>query len=124
MYKRISVRVEDSYGKVIKNIKGGGKPMKEISTSELQERLEKGEELHLIDVREAMEVAMGTIPGAVNIPLGTIPERLQELKPTTPYILICRSGNRSGHAAAFLEAQGYDVTNLVGGMIEWEGEVI
>lgn len=98
--------------------------MKEISTAELQNRLQSGEKLHLIDVREAEEVAAGMIPGAVHMALGTIPERLQELEPSTPYILICRSGNRSGHAAQYLEMQGYNVTNLVGGMLEWEGETI
>ena len=97
--------------------------MKEITTTELQEKLENGETLHMIDVREDDEVATGIVPGAIHIPLGEIPERMAELDKATPYVLICRSGGRSGRAAEFLQAQGYDVTNMVGGMLDWHGEV-
>jgi len=97
--------------------------MKEITTAELEQKLENGETLHMIDVREDDEVAAGMIPGAIHIPLGEVPERLEELDKATPYILICRSGGRSGRAAEFLQAQGYDVTNMVGGMLNWQGEV-
>lgn len=96
--------------------------MKEITAEALQERLEKGEELHLIDVREADEVAEGMIPGAVHIPLGEVAERAGELDQQTPYIMICRSGGRSGRATEYLTAEGYDVTNMVGGMLDWDGE--
>lgn len=96
--------------------------MKEITTAELQGKLENGDTLHMIDVREADEVAVGIIPGAIHIPLGELPERLGELDQSTPYVFICRSGGRSGRAAEFLEAQGYDATNMVGGMLDWQGE--
>ena len=97
--------------------------MKEISTTEVQQRLEAGEKLHLIDVREVEEVQAGHISGIVNIPLGLLEFRMHELDKKTPYIMVCRSSARSGQATAFLEAQGYDVTNMVGGMLAWEGEV-
>ena len=97
--------------------------MKEISTTEVQRRLEAGEPLNLIDVREVAEVQEGHIPGIVNIPLGTLPERVNELDKNKPYIMICRSSARSGQATAFLESQGFDATNMVGGMLAWEGEV-
>lgn len=97
--------------------------MKQISAKEVQERLEKGEKLNIIDVREVAEVQMGHIPGMVNIPLGLIEFRLQDLDKNTPYIMVCRSSARSGQATAFLDAQGFDVTNMVGGMMAWEGEV-
>ena len=97
--------------------------MKEISTTEVQRRLEAGEKLNLIDVREVEEVQDGHIPGIVNIPLGLLEFRMHELDKNTPYIMVCRSSARSGRATAFLEAQGYDVTNMVGGMLAWEGEV-
>ncbi|MGN7386288.1 rhodanese-like domain-containing protein [Sporosarcina sp. SAFN-015] len=97
--------------------------MKEITTADLQQKLENGESLHMIDVREDEEVAAGIVPGAIHIPLGEIPERMAELDKATPYVLICRSGGRSGRAAEFLEAQGYDVTNMVGGMLDWHGDV-
>ncbi|MCG7335415.1 rhodanese-like domain-containing protein [Sporosarcina sp. ACRSM] len=95
--------------------------MKEITTTEVQERLEKGETLHLVDVREADEVAEGIIPGAIHIPLGEVPTRMEELDKSKPYIFICRSGGRSGRATDFLTEEGYDVTNMVGGMLAWEG---
>ncbi|MFD1203710.1 MULTISPECIES: rhodanese-like domain-containing protein [Sporosarcina] len=97
--------------------------MKEITTDDLLQKLDNGETLNLIDVREDDEVATGMISGAIHIPLGEIPERMEELDKATPYVLICRSGGRSGRAAEFLEAQGYDVTNMVGGMLDWKGEV-
>jgi len=97
--------------------------MKEIPTIEVQRRLEVGEKLNLIDVREVAEVQGGHIPGIVNIPLGLLEFRMHELDKNTPYIMVCRSSARSGQATAFLEAQGYDVTNMVGGMLAWEGDI-
>lgn len=97
--------------------------MKEITTIKVQEYLESGEQLHLIDVREAAEVQEGHIPGIVNIPLGTLPERLNELDKSKSYIIVCRSGSRSGQATAFLEAEGFNAANMTGGMLAWEGEV-
>ncbi|WP_397538269.1 rhodanese-like domain-containing protein [Rummeliibacillus pycnus] len=97
--------------------------MKEISTKEVQRRLEAGEQLNLIDVREVQEVQAGHIPGIVNIPLGLIEFRMHELDRDKPYIMVCRSSARSGQATAFLESQGYEVKNMVGGMLEWEGAV-
>lgn len=96
--------------------------MKEISTIELQEMLNAGETPNLVDVREDDEVAEGMIPGAVHIPMGNIVERIAEFNKTEPYIFICRSGGRSGQVTEYLEEQGYDVTNMAGGMLEWEGE--
>ncbi len=97
--------------------------MKSMTTSELQAKMEAGEAVHLIDVREVDEVAAGHIPGIVNIPLGLLEFRMHELDKNKSYIMVCRSGGRSGQATAFLEAQGYDVTNMSGGMLEWAGEV-
>lgn len=97
--------------------------MNEISTEQLQVKLVAGEQLNLIDVREVEEVADGHIPGIVNIPLGLLEFRMHELDKNKPYIMICRSGGRSGQATAFLASQGYDVTNMVGGMLDWAGDV-
>lgn len=96
--------------------------MKEISTSEVKERLENGETLHLIDVRETEEVALGMIPGCVHIPLGEITERTSELNKANSYILICQAGGRSAMAGQYLEKEGFDVTNMVGGMADWTGK--
>lgn len=97
--------------------------MKSISTEQLQAKLAAGEKLQLIDVREVEEIKEGHIPGIIHIPLGLLEFRMHELDKNTPYIMICRSGGRSGQATAFLESYGYDVTTMTGGMLEWKGEV-
>jgi rhodanese-related sulfurtransferase len=96
--------------------------MDHITAEELQRKLESGEKLNLIDVREIDEVAQGKIPGAVHIPLGAIQVRIGELDKDKEYILICRSGGRSSFAGSFLENQGFKVTNMDGGMLTWTGE--
>ena len=96
--------------------------MKEITPVEVKDLLESGEQLNLVDVREDDEVAEGIIPGAIHIPLGEVAERVGELDKSKPYIIICRSGGRSGRATEFLEDAGYDAANMTGGMLEWEGE--
>lgn len=75
----------------------------------------------LVDVREPEEVAEGTLPDSVNIPVGDLPTRVAELDAAKPVILFCRSGGRSSNAAEFLVASGFvDVTNLEGGMLAWD----
>ncbi len=79
-----------------------------------------GSSIQLVDVREADEVAQGTLPEAVHIPMGDIPVRMGELDPTKPTLLLCRSGARSGSVGQFLVQNGFsDVTNLTGGMLAW-----
>jgi len=97
--------------------------MKTITTVEVQEKLAAGEKLNLIDVREVDEVEAGKIPGITHIPLGLLEFRMNELDKKVPYIMVCRSGGRSGQATAFLEQQGFDVANMNGGMLNWTGEV-
>ena len=71
-----------------------------------------------IDVREPVEVADGTLPGTINIPLATLPGRIGDLDPARPTVVLCRSGGRSAQACEFLTANGFtDVVNLAGGML-------
>ncbi|GKW44833.1 rhodanese-like domain-containing protein [Planococcus sp. NCCP-2050] len=98
--------------------------MKSITTDELQELVEKGEEIYLIDVREDEEVAYGMVPGAKHIPLGQLPERLDELEAGTAVHVICKAGGRSAMACDFLESNGIETINIEGGMMNWNGEVI
>ena len=70
----------------------------------------------LIDVREEEEVATGTLPGAISIPLGQILFHVGDFDPQVPIALLCRSGNRSGQAAARLADLGFIANNLTGGM--------
>jgi len=97
--------------------------MKEITAKEVQERLEKGEQLKIIDVREALEVQEGHIPGVTNIPLSLLEFRMHELDKNQPFIIVCHSGSRSSLATQYLESHGFDVTNMAGGMLAWEGEI-
>ncbi|GBD16171.1 Thiosulfate sulfurtransferase GlpE [bacterium HR26] len=74
----------------------------------------------IVDVREPHEWRAGHIPGAVHIPLDQLATRLGELDAEREIILVCRSGNRSAHAAALLQQAGCRrVYNLSGGLIAW-----
>lgn len=91
-----------------------------IDAEQLKTRLDAGEKLNLIDVREAEEIAQGMIPGAVHLPLGLVPQRLDEIPREEEVIFICRSGYRSDQACQYLTSLGYKgATNLVGGMLAW-----
>ncbi|MEK3722040.1 rhodanese-like domain-containing protein [Paenibacillus sp. FSL H8-0034] len=95
--------------------------MESITPEQLKARLNHNEKLHIIDVREPEETALGVIPGAVLIPLMQIPERLDEIPLDQETILVCRSGGRSGKAYDYLQAQGYtNLKNLTGGMLAWD----
>ena len=97
--------------------------MQTMTTTEVQQAIESGAALKLIDVREVEEVEAGHIPGIINIPLSVLETRMPELDKSEKYIVVCRSGKRSGMATQLLESHGFDVTNMVGGMLEWQGEV-
>ncbi|WP_163536146.1 rhodanese-like domain-containing protein [Gracilibacillus sp. YIM 98692] len=97
--------------------------MRTYTAKEVEKRLEAGEKLNLLDVREAEEVKEGKISKATNIPLGVLEFRLNELDKSKEYVVVCRSGGRSAKAVYFLENQGYDAINMTGGMLDWEGHV-
>jgi rhodanese-related sulfurtransferase len=97
--------------------------MQNITAEELKARLDAGEQLHIIDVREPHENAEFNIGGTL-IPLGKVQsmqiDELEDLK-EEELIIYCRSGNRSGQACMFLDAMGFKNTkNLVGGMLGWQ----
>ncbi len=97
--------------------------MENISVSEVKSRLQAGENIHLVDVREPEENAEFNI-GGILLPLGKIQsletEPIDDLK-NEELILYCRSGNRSAQACMFLEMTGFsNVKNLAGGMNEWK----
>jgi rhodanese-related sulfurtransferase len=76
------------------------------------------EGLRVLDVRERAEWVHGHIEGAVHVPLSELPERLAEV-PAEQTLVVCKVGGRSARAVAWLRAQGRDVVNLDGGMLEW-----
>jgi len=91
-----------------------------ITVEELKSRLDAGERIHLIDVREDEEVAQGIIPGALHLPLGQVPQQLDAIPKEEEVVFICRSGYRSDQACQYLASIGYKgVTNMIGGMLAW-----
>ena len=104
--------------------RGDGDSVEEISPADLKRRLDAGEALDIIDVREPSEWAICRIEGARHLPLGSLAERLPELDPARTYVLQCRSGSRSARAAVMLRQAGFPrVLNLRGGVLAWAREV-
>ena len=97
--------------------------MNVITTEQLLQKIEAGEEISVIDVRESDEVAAGIIPGAKHIALGQIDNSMDQLDKLVPHYIVCKAGGRSAMACEILEDNGYDVTNIAGGMMDWDGEV-
>ena len=95
-----------------------------ISAIELKKRLDAGEKLCVIDVREPDEFATCKIPGAILIPLQTLPERFNEIDRTATIVLQCHHGRRSLMALEFLREKGFaNLINLTGGIDAWSCEV-
>ena len=92
-----------------------------ISMQDFYEKY-NNEELIILDVRENHEYEAGHIPSAKNFPLSTLGIELTRLDKNQKYYVICQAGGRSAKAYYFLETQGFDVTNIEGGMNNWPGE--
>jgi rhodanese-related sulfurtransferase len=88
----------------------------EIDIDTFAARREAGDPV--LDVREADEYAEGHVPGAVHIPLGDLPARVDEV-PSGRVLVICKMGGRSMKAAELLAPLGHDVTNVAGGTMAW-----
>lgn len=98
----------------------------EITVADLKARLDRGERPTLIDVREPYEWEIANLEqyGAKMIPLMQLESRTSELDPENEIILYCRSGSRSGNAAAYLKQSGFSrVLNLKGGILAWGREI-
>jgi rhodanese-related sulfurtransferase len=97
--------------------------MKTISVEDLKAKLDAGEKINLVDVREPHEHAAFNI-GGILLPLGKVQvletDDIDHLKNETVYVY-CRSGNRSGQACLMLEPYGFkDIVNVSGGMLAWQ----
>jgi rhodanese-related sulfurtransferase len=75
--------------------------------------------LVVLDVREPWEVALGTIEGAIAIPLGDLPAKAASVPKDRPVVVLCHHGMRSAQATAWLRGQGIAATNLAGGIDAW-----
>jgi adenylyltransferase/sulfurtransferase len=95
----------------------------EITPEELKRRLDAGEELFILDVREPHEYKICNLQGYL-IPLGELPKRVHELDSSREIVAHCRSGVRSGKAVEFLRQAGFrKVSNLAGGILAWSDKV-
>jgi rhodanese-related sulfurtransferase len=96
----------------------------EIMPREVKQRLDRGEKLLLVDVREPHEFAICHIEGAVLIPMGTIPANLQKLDVEDDVICFCHHGMRSMDVANWLRAQGVKTAkSMAGGIDRWSVEI-
>jgi rhodanese-related sulfurtransferase len=89
----------------------------EIDVAELAKARADG--APLIDVREPDEYIAAHVPGAVLVPLATVPARLADVPPDGPVYVICAKGARSLQAAEFYRSQGIDAINVAGGTTAW-----
>jgi adenylyltransferase/sulfurtransferase len=97
----------------------------EITVTELKQKLDRGEDVQLVDVREPEEVAIARIPNAVHIPLAQVLNRMGELDPSRETVVHCKGGVRSARAIEALKRSGFggNLTNLRGGITAWSDEV-
>ena len=96
----------------------------EISAVDLKARIDRGDDLLVVDVREPQEYQINRIPGSVLIPLGDVPKRYNELDPNQEIVVQCKMGGRSAKAADFLRSVGFKrVLNLKGGILDWIDKV-
>lgn len=98
----------------------------DITVQELKERIDKGESPLMIDVRESFEWDQQHLPGVKMISLGSLPHQLDEIADLKDreIVVICRSGGRSGNAAAYLRQNGFQhVRNLTGGLLAWKAKI-
>ena len=91
----------------------------QISAPELKQRMDSGEDVFLLDVREPAEYQSANLGGKL-IPLNTLPQRLEELDREREIVIHCHAGVRSQRAAEFLQQNGFKkVVNLTGGILAW-----
>jgi adenylyltransferase/sulfurtransferase len=96
----------------------------DATVSELKSRLDRGDEIFVLDVREPQEFQICRIPGTTLIPLGEVPRRTGEIPRDREIVVHCKSGVRSAKAAAYLRQQGFTrVRNLKGGILAWIDQI-
>ena len=98
----------------------------EITPKELKQRLDKGEQLIILDIREPMELAICKLENIRHIPMGDLPQRLNELDAykDRDIVVYCRSGGRSGQCVYYMRQHGFKrALNLTGGILAWSDDV-
>lgn len=100
-------------------------PMPQITATELKQRLDNGDDIQIIDVREANEVAIAKLPNSIHIPLAQVVDRMSEIDPARETVVHCKMGGRSARAIEALKRSGYtgNLINLAGGITGWSNDV-
>jgi rhodanese-related sulfurtransferase len=94
-----------------------------IEPRALKDRIDCGEQILVLDVREPFEIELAPFPGATHIPMGDIPARIGELDPQREIVVVCHHGVRSAQVAGWLVRSGFArVLNLTGGIDAWSCE--
>lgn len=94
-------------------------PCIEVTAADLRSRLDAGEKVLVLDVRENDEVADWAFPGALHIPLGELGTRSAEIPVDRPVVVVCHAGVRSAVAAEALAKAGWSAASLAGGTLAW-----
>jgi rhodanese-related sulfurtransferase len=94
-------------------------PYREVEPDQVKARIARGEDVFLLDVREPDEVEAWAYPIGVNIPLGQLGERLDEVPRDVTIVVACHMGGRSATAAEALSEAGWTAENLAGGALAW-----
>ena len=99
--------------------------MEEITSTELKQRLDNGEDIQIVDVREDYEVAIARIPNSIHIPMGQVLARMDEIDPDRETVVHCKGGGRSARVIDALQRSGFKgkLANLKGGILGWSNEV-
>jgi rhodanese-related sulfurtransferase len=99
--------------------------MPQITATELKQRLDNGEDIQIVDVREANEVAIGRLPNSIHIPLAQVLDRASEIDPARETVVHCKMGGRSARAIEALKRSGFtgNLLNLAGGILAWSNDV-
>jgi rhodanese-related sulfurtransferase len=99
--------------------------MPEMTATELKQKVDQGEDIQIIDVREPNEYAYARIPNSIHIPLAQVINRMSEIDPNRETVVHCKMGGRSAMAINALRQAGFtgNLTNLKGGITAWSNEV-
>jgi len=97
----------------------------EITATELKQRLDNGDDIQIVDVREPNEVAVARIPNSIHIPLAQVLNRMSEIDPAREAVVHCKMGGRSARAIEALKRSGFTgkLLNLTGGITAWSNDV-
>lgn len=117
----VGIAVQEVWTEGIEPWTEAGLPVVSVTNITVDGLRRELDQWRVIDVREPYELRSGIIPGAINIPLGQLADRLSELDRGQRWVTVCASGNRSQQASAYLADHGYQVANVVGGMSLWMG---